>query len=508
MYEQNGGGAAILDFDGDGWPDIELTQGCRWPPRPGRTDHLDRLFRNTGAGTFEDVTAAAGLVENGFSQGATVGDYNSDGFPDLYVANIGENRLYRNNGDGTFSDVSRSAGMTGDRWTSSCLMADLNGDGLPDLYDVDYLSGPDLLTRVCKKEGKSIAHCGPKDFAAAWDRFCLNLGDGRFADRTQSAGFHIDNGKGLGVLAADFDGSGRLSLFIANDGVPNFFFANQTASPDQPRFVESAFPRGLAVNGQGQPEACMGIAADDFNNDGLLDLFVTNFFNESNTLFLQQSDHLFRDATAGSGLFRDSLNQLSFGTQSLDANLDGWRDLLITSGDIDRFTNRGRSYRMPPQFFLNTGGQFRQLPAAALGKWFQGRYRGRGMSRLDWNRDGREDVVISPLDGPVALVTNTTTPHGHFLAVRLHGVRSNRDAIGTGLTLKTGDLTILRQLTAGDGYQASNERRIVFGLGDRTRIDTLTVHWPSGTTQVFSDLSADHEWILIEDRPQPVLKPH
>jgi len=505
MYESDGGGAAILDFDGDGWPDIHFTQGCRWPPSPDRTDHLDRLFRNTGAGRFEDLTIAAGLTENRFSQGVTVGDFNGDGFPDLYIANIGRNRLYRNNGDGTFTDVSQSAGIDGNHWTSSCLMADLNGDGLPDLYDVNYLSGQDLLTRICRNHSMSIASCGPKDFEAAQDRFYLNLGDGRFADRTESAGIRAENGKGLGILAADLDGSGRLSLFVANDGVPNFFFANQTAvRGGRPKFVESAFLRGLAVNEQGQVEACMGIAAGDFNHDQMLDLFVTNFFSESNTLFLQQPDRLFRDETVSCGLSADSLNRLSFGTQAIDADLDGRLDLIITSGDVDDHPDSTRDYKMPPQFFHNMGGRFRQVSAASLGRWFQGRYRGRGMSRLDWNRDGREDVVVSHLDGPAALVTNTTTSPGHFLSVRLHGILSNRDAIGTTLTLKAGDLTAMRQLTAGDGYQASNERLIVFGLADHTDIDQLTVRWPSGTRQTFSALSADEELILIEGRAKPV----
>ena len=227
VYRFNGGGVAVLDFDGDDLPDIYLTQGSESPDDDKPSEHLDRLYRNTGEDRFEDVTDSAGLAEDRYSQGVTVGDFNDDGFPDLYVANIGGNRLYRNNGDGTFDDISASTGTAGNQWTSSCVMADLNGDALPDIYCVNYLEGPDVFSTVCRdKHGKKNA-CLPLQFESAADKFYVNRGDGTFEDHSQQAGILLPNGKGLGIVAADFDDSRRLNLFVANDGVANFYFANR-----------------------------------------------------------------------------------------------------------------------------------------------------------------------------------------------------------------------------------------------------------------------------------------
>jgi len=508
MYELTGGGVAILDFDRDGWPDVYFTQGCHWPPREEQVGHLDRLFRNLSNGTFVDVTEAAGLTENRYSQGATVGDYNSDGLPDLYVANLDINRLYRNNGDGTFSDVTDVTGTGGEKWTSSCAMADLNGDTWPDIYVVNYLGGP-ALTTICRNETGTLHDCTPYGFPAEQDQFYLNLGDGRFEDITADTGITVRDGKGLGIVVADFDGSGKLEVFVANDGVPNFLFVNQASGRQRPRFSEQGLPTGVAVNAKGEAEAGMGVAAGDLDGNGLTDLFVTNFLNESNSLYLQQPGNVFVDATDSAGLHDPSLPMLGFGTQCLDGELDGTLDLIVTNGHINQNSGPHVAYQMEPQYFRNLGeANFVEMSGKSLGQFFIEKRRGRGMARVDWNRDGLEDVVVSHLGAPAALLTNTTAPCGFYISISLIGVESSRDAIGTIVTLKVADSTLTRQLVAGDGYQASNQRNLVFGLGEATRVTSLEISWPSGRRQNFEDLPANTDYLFIEGYSRPVLQPN
>ena len=507
FYQMNGGGAAVLDYDLDGWPDIYLTQGCPWPVNSGQQTYLDRLYRNLGNGRFVDVTTDARLRENGFSQGVAAGDINQDGAPDLYVANIGHNRLYINNGDGTFTDASASLAGSGNRWTVSCLIADLNGDHLPELFDANYLEGADVFTRICRlADGREVT-CSPASFDASHDQLFLNTGDGRLIDCSSAAGIEVPDGRGLGVVAADFRNVGKLDLFVANDLSPNFYFRNDTQGRGaSPEFTESAVLAGLAFDSEGLAQACMGIAVGDANHDQRLDLFVTNFYNESNTLYQMIDGELSDDATRNSGLRQPSLLQLGFGTQFLDVELDGDLDLILTNGNIDELgVSLGVPCQMPPQLMLNDGhGYFHEASPSSVGSFFEGRYLGRGLARVDWNRDGRDDVVISHLDAPVALLTNTSSEIGHSLSLRLVGVNSDRDAIGTAVTCVTGDLVQMQQLTAGDGFAASNERMIRFGTGTAAVIDRLHVRWISGTTQEFESIAVDQHLLLIEGRATPI----
>lgn len=502
MFEFTGGGIGVLDYDVDGNPDLILTQGCTWPPGSRDRSRGDRLFRNDGGARFTDVTDFAGLHEEGFGQGVTIGDYNADGFPDMYVANIGNNQLWLNCGDGTFVDATTSAGLKSNSWTTSTIMADLTGDGLPDIYDVNYLTAADVFDRVCHHPDGSPKQCLPQDFYGQPDQLWQNLGDGHFREATAEILGDFPPGMGLGVAAWDADGSGRLSLFVANDTTPAFFFRPELEGNHRPRMRECGIEAGVAFNGSGKATACMGVAVGDIDDDGRMDLFITNFLAEPNTLFVNSAPGFFEDQTRKRGLEEPSLPLLGFGTQFLDADLDGRLELFVANGHLDDLTRFNRPYKMSPQLFaMNDAGRFIELPKEQIGPYFEQKWLGRAAARLDWNRDGREDLIVGDLFEPVALLTNTTATTGHSFSLQLIGTESNREAIGTIVEAKIGARKITRQLTAGDGYQCSNERRLLFGTGDANRIDELTVRWPSGRVQTFTDVAVPGSWTLREGKP-------
>lgn len=524
IIETTGGGVAVLDFDHDGWPDLYFTQGGLAPPngdgtldasaldapaldgsalegaaRDGATSDegrvIDRLFRNGGGTRWIDATEGSRLVDAEFGQGVAAGDVNGDGFADLYVANYGANRLWTNQGDGTFVETPVAGLRDEVVWTSSVVIADLDGDGLPDLFDATYCAGEDVLWRVCERDG-AVRSCSPRAFQAARDRVWWNQGDGTW--RRVDAGLDLPDGFGLGVVALRIPGERTPRLFVANDEVPNHWLVNRAAPGEAPRYEERAAVEGLAVDAEGVSQACMGVACDDANGDGRADLFVTNFYHESNTLYSAVGPELFIDASREAGVREPSWNMLGFGTQFVDADRDGRPDLVVANGHIDRVP--GEPFEMPPQFLRNTGSRFRELPASELGVCFDRKGLGRGMARLDWNRDGLEDVVIVHQDSPAALLECRTEKAGQGVAFRFAGTGVERDAIGVRATLRAGGKMWTKTLAAGDGYQASNERRLAFGLGGVPRIDSVEIEWPNGELRKFGPLDAAGEWMVVEGR--------
>ncbi len=527
LIEFTGGGVAAFDYDRDDLCDLYFTQGRAIPLTKVTAAPPDRLFRQSIDGGAADVTVPAGLGDVDYSQGCTVGDFDQDGFPDLYVCNVGPNRLYRNNGDGTFDDVTQHAGISGNAWTVSALFADLNGDGLPELFDVNYLDIDPHDIPHCPR-GSEDTHCAPTARPPAPDRLWLNRGDGGFVDISQQAGLtgERETGRGLGIVAADLNGDARLDLFIANDAEPNFLYVNRLPpntqpSPNAPAIgrngnqtdespATSTFPAlrleelgvvmGVGYDRDGLAQACMGVALGDADQNGLLDIFVTNYADQSNTLFRQVEPGLFQDATREAGLREPSFALLGFGTQFLDADLDGRLDLILTNGHVYDMTYAGKLYAMRPQFFRNAGhGRFVESFRETAGDFFGISQVGRGLARLDWNRDGLSDIAISHIGTPAALLLNRTQRTGNHLSLTFAGTVSERDAIGTVVRVFTADgLHSTHHLTAGDGYQARNEPRLIVGLGSKTDGIRLELQWPSGRRQMFDSLTVNRRYHLIE----------
>ena len=503
-----GGGLGAIDYDRDGWPDLHLAQAHDWTkplPQPGLTD---RLYRNTGEGRFVDVSHLAGVAEPSFTHGVTVGDYDQDGFPDLYLNNKGHNRLYHNMGDGTLEDVTQVTGTAGDLedWSISSVFADLNGDHAPDLYVLNYSPVTPTAEKLCHRSDGTQSACTPDVLIARPDRFYLNQGDGTFRDSTSESGFTDPNGRGLGVIAWKYGTDERLGLFIANDTTENYLFVNQGNTPAGiPQFQEEGIVRGVAFDADGNAQASMGVAGGDANGDGEIDLFITNFYNESNTFYSRGPDGFFTDQTRPFHLRDSSFKMLGFGSQFADINCDGWPDLIATNGHVDQVSKDGTMDRMPPQVFGNQHGErFEEVPARLLGPFFEGHYLGRGMATLDWNRDGRVDIGISHLRSPFALLSRPGERQpfeGKPLVIRLVGTRSCREPVGATVEIETPSGKAFSLQTGGSGFVASNEACHHFFLAPDTETVNVTVHWPSGTKETWGNLHPVEEMLLVEGEP-------
>jgi hypothetical protein len=511
ILEANGGGAALFDFDGDGRLDIVFTSGCRIPLEPGDSTPTIGLFRNLGRGKFQRVTESAALLAHRYYYGCAAADFDNDGFDDLYVTAFGRNSFWRNNGDGTFSDITDQTGTAGNQWSSSAAFADLNGDGVLDLYVTNYVQFSAEKPRLCPEPGSPDGYlqCTPTIFRGESDVLYLGDGTGGFRDVTVEAGITAEDGKGLGVVIFDTDGDGLPDIFVANDGMPNFLYVQQPGKvgPDgpsrpTPRFIESAALREVALDDRGKALACMGIACGDYNADGRLDLYVTNFYAETNTLYRNEGQG-FRDATPGSGAGASTRLMTAWGTEFCDFDNDGRLDLFVANGHVDDFSWRksgAEPYQMTPQLFRNDdNGRFTDVSRWG-GPYFRQWWLGRGTAVGDLDDDGDLDVVVSHQKTKSAVLRNDTKTRGRSVILKLVGRgTSNRSAFGTRVEAMGLKHKLVREVIGGGSYQSSSDRRVHIGLGQRDQIPVLTVLWPSGRVDRLKQIPPG-SYVLIEGR--------
>ncbi|GAA4467057.1 FG-GAP-like repeat-containing protein [Novipirellula rosea] len=503
FYATLGCGGGSIDFDLDGWTDLYLSAAGGTPPQ--RDSDANALMRNI-AGNFVDATETSGTGDTGFGQGVAVGDVNEDGFPDLLVLNYGENRLLVNQGDGTFADVSeRVLGNPVSQWSSSGAIADLNGDGLSDLIVVNYCAGLSPVTDACANAatGESRA-CSPLAFAGEPDVFMLGTEDGVFVDVDQDRGIRPSlSGRGLGVAVGSLDADNGIDALIVNDMSNNHYWSRSPG--EKVEFEESAMLRGVAYDDRSLPQGSMGIATADFDADGDIDFYVTNFEHEYNTYYEQRDAGIWQDRTAQQQLATTALPMVGFGTEAVDFDNDGVLELAVTNGHVDFFPERDgqrSEYYQPMQIFHRTPtAGFEQFTDFAADEYLGKVHAGRALWTIDANRDGRCDLVVTHQTEPVALLVNRTVTKHHWIAVRLVGRHCARDAIGAVITLRQGNQSWRKVLTSGDGYLCSNERVIRFGLGGANAEALVTIEWPDGSTQTTKSLSIESEWLLVQGEP-------
>lgn len=507
ILEANGGGVALFDFDRDGRLDTYFTNGCRLPLSVGDGESRGELFRNRGGFRFESAAVSSGLIQHGYMHGCAVGDYDADGFDDLYLTAYGPDALWRNNGDGTLTPVTEPAGVAAPGWGSSAAFGDLEGDGDLDLYVVNYLDESDESPTLCPNPDSpdGYSQCPPAMFRGVDDVLYLSDGEGRFVDATASAGIVGTRGKGLGVVIADLGGDPRPEIFVANDGEANFLFAAASPPGEAIRYEERALTSGVALNESGYAQANMGVAVGDYDADGETDLFITHFFGDTSTLYDGRGGLAFEDATRSSGLGPVSRDRLGWGTVFFDPDNDGWLDLFVANGHVDdrTFMSHDEPYRMRPQVFRNRrDGSFADVSDLA-GEYFRGEWLGRGVAAGDLDGDGRVDLAVSHQLAPSVLLRNETETGSASLILRLAGTASNRNGIGARLELRESGVVTAREIIGGGSYLSASALEAHFGLRGKDRA-AVRLRWPSGETQEFD--AAAGEWLVVEGR-RPVRIP-
>ena len=493
MPEATSGGGGWIDYDRDGWPDLYFPQGGQPDAESWVGQPLDQLFRNSGDGTFQNVTQQSFLVDLEYGHGVAIADYNNDGFDDIYVSNVGDDVLYHNLGDGTFERVPQSDIARNSRWASSAAWGDLDLDGDLDLYVCNYVNYDPHHPIACFEENQKAYTCHPREIDPI-DNVCFfNNGDGTFREEANERGMNGPGSKSLGVVIADFNGDGWPDLYVANDTTANHFFVNQGGG----KFEEQGLVKGCSMSGLGQFQASMGLAFGDYDRNGFPDLYVSHFTSDSNTLYRNLGPAGFTDATRETGLHHPTLPLLAFGTVMQDFNLDGWQDLFIANGHIDDWRERtGDQWYMKPQLFSFDGRRWNSCGDEA-GDYFQHKYLGRAVATADYDRDGDLDLLVVHQNDPAALLQNNSE-RGNWLQFSFVGTLSNRNGIGVKVHLKQNGLELTQQLPGGSSYCASHQPTLVFGVGDSSEKCEITITWPGGRHQEISGVPVNQVLTVLE----------
>jgi len=496
------GGVALFDYNNDGLLDVFFTNGADIPSLEKKDpNYWNRLFKNNGDGTFTDVTEKAGVQGSGYSMGVAAGDYDNDGFVDLYITGLNRNQLLHNNGDGTFTDVTAKAGVQGmvpnigKAWSVGAGWFDYNNDGLLDLFVTNYLNYNISNAKLCAQEGLP-AYCSPVDFLGTPNILYRNNGDGTFTDVSQQSGISKYVGKGMGMAVADYDNDGFMDVFVANDTFENYLFHNKGDGT----FTNTALAAGVAYNAFGNPIA--GMAADfrDIDNDGKPDIFETAMFGEGFPLYKNLGSGQFQEVTAASGLAALTSRSTAWGLGAFDFDNDGWKDLFTTNSDILDNSMRlaHRPYPLPNRVFRNSGNLKFDDVSSGAGASFQASAPHRGAAFGDLNNDGKIDVVVNVLNGPPEIWMNRSESHNHWILLKLVGVKSNRDGLGTKVKITTSQGSQYNEATTAVGYNSSSDKRVHFGLGTASTVDSIELTWPSGIKQVVKGVKADQVLTVTE----------
>jgi hypothetical protein len=499
IVESMSGGVALFDYDNDGYLDIYFVNSLTVDLVRSHQTSKSILYHNNSDGTFADVTNSSGVGDIGFGMGVATGDYNNDGLIDLYVTCLGPDHLFKNNGNGTFTDVTTKAGVSDSRWSTGAAFVDYDNDGKLDLFVANYVDFdlnhlPEFgQGRTCQFKGVSV-QCGPRGLPGAGDSLYHNNGDGTFTDVSKKAGVSDPNGYyGMGVICSDFDEDGLVDIFVANDSTPNFLYHNNGDGT----FKEIGFISGTAVNGSGKEQGSMGVTLGDYDHDGMLDLFVTNFDDEYNTLYHNDGRGSFSDVSYVTKVAAVSLPYVGWGTKFFDYDNDGWVDLFVANGHA--YPQRDHYRQRMLVHHNNRDGTFDEV-AAQLGSSLVENRVSRGVAFGDIDNDGDVDIVVNDLDGSPQLFRNDGGSAGNSILIRTIGVKSNRDGIGARVKVVLGGVTLVDEVRSGGSYISQNDLRLHFGLERRTKIDLVEVHWPSGAIDKVSNVVANKIIIVKEGK--------
>ena len=501
--ETMAGGVAVFDYDNDGNLDIFFTNGADITTlRKDSPKYSNHLFHNNGDGTFTDVTEKAGLAGTGYDVGVAIGDYDNDGYEDIFVSGVYRNTLYHNNGDGTFTDVTEKAGLAqpdkeyGPLWSVGAAWVDVNNDGLLDLFVVNYLKWDGSKEPPCSFEGKP-EYCHPKYYKDTPNQLFLNKGNGKFVDVSAASGIRAHPGKGMGVGVADYDGDGLPDIFVSNDKLFNFLFHNKGNG----RFEEVAFEAGVALPEHGNLISGMGVDFRDLNNDGLPDISLVALDTETFPLYQNNGKGAFTEVTAKSGMALLSNPMSGYSPNIADFDNDGWKDIFVSRGDVQSPAMADRRHiDQPNTVFRNmTGGKWVALTEEA-GFTAQPPRRHRGSAYGDFNHDGKLDLVVTALSAPAEIWINDSPGENHWLELKLQGTKSNRDGIGAKIRITAGGQTQYTHYTTASGYASSSAGPVHFGLGAAKVVDEIEIRWPSGTLQTFKNVQADRILHVVEPK--------